>query len=245
MSIFCAPSTPFFLDLLLPSLGTRYRLASDVIVRIFSDRIEVESPGLLVGPVTPANIHRVGPHSRNPLIIQHLRESPNPPNLDAGEGVRMMFGTMPEASLYPPQYLTRPRIDREAVVVYLLNIRRPSVWEQVSDCIDKNGVIGNAEAPMLMGTDNALGVSKQLKHWVEQGLLVVANPKAGRIVRRASKPDTELDGEFFSILMGKEPGGKRGAPSGAARIRAGGQGRAGTRQKHEKSPENPGFGARW
>ncbi|HZK82288.1 MAG TPA: RNA-binding domain-containing protein, partial [Humisphaera sp.] len=64
-----------------------YRLNSDIIVRIFSDRIEIESPGLLVGPVTVANIGRIGAHSRNPLIIQHLREFPNPPNLDAGEGV--------------------------------------------------------------------------------------------------------------------------------------------------------------
>ncbi|MET0112279.1 MAG: RNA-binding domain-containing protein [Limnospira maxima] len=70
-----------------------YRLSADVLVRIFSDRIEVESPGLLVGPVTVGNISRIGAHSRNPLIVQHLREFPNPPNLDAGEGVRMMFGT--------------------------------------------------------------------------------------------------------------------------------------------------------
>ena len=33
-----------------------YRLNTDIIVRIFSDRIEIESPGLLVGPVTIANI---------------------------------------------------------------------------------------------------------------------------------------------------------------------------------------------
>ena len=57
-----------------------------------------------------------------------------------------------------------------------------------------------------MGTDDTLGVSKQLKHWVEQGLIVVANPEAGRNVRRYSMPSTATDLDFFSNLLGKELG---------------------------------------
>ncbi len=181
-----------------------YRLPSDVMIRIFSDRIEVESPGLLAGPITPANIGRVGPYSRNPLIIQHLREFPDPPNLDAGEGVRMMFGTMKEANLYPPLYLTRPRLERDSVVVLLRNQNRPSIWEQVTDYIDKYGTIGNAEVRQLLGIDDTLTASKALKTWVEQGLLVVVNPDAGRNVRRYSTPETADDEEFFSSFGGKE-----------------------------------------
>jgi ATP-dependent DNA helicase RecG len=166
-----------------------YRLPSDIIIRLFADRIEVESPGLLVGPVTVGNIGRIGPHSRNPLIVQHLREFPNPPNLDAGEGVRMMIGTMRESGLYPPIYLTRPRLEREAVLTILRNQNRPSVWAQVVDYIEHHGDIGNAELRQLLDTDDTLGASKQLKSWVEQGLLVVANPEAGRNVRRyTSRP---------------------------------------------------------
>jgi ATP-dependent DNA helicase RecG len=181
-----------------------YRLPADVMIRIFSDRIEIESPGLLAGPVTPTNIGRVGPYSRNPLIVQHLREFPNPPNLDAGEGVRMMFGTMKEANLYPPLYLTWPRLEREAVVVLLRNQNRPSVWQQVIDYIAKHGTVGNAEVRRLLGTDDTLTASKTLKHWCEQGLLVVVNPDAGRNVRRYATPDAIGDDEFFSSLGGKE-----------------------------------------
>jgi ATP-dependent DNA helicase RecG len=181
-----------------------YRLPADVMVRIFSDRIEVDSPGLFAGPVTTANIGRVGPYSRNPLIIQHLREFPSPPNLDAGEGVRMMFGTMRESHLYPPLYLTRPRIEREAVIVDLRNQNRPSVWEQVTDYLEKHGTIGNAEVRQLLGTDDTLRASKQLKHWVEQGVLVVVNPDAGTNVRRYTKPDMTIDENLFSSLKGKE-----------------------------------------
>lgn len=62
-----------------------YRLPSDVIARIFSDRVEIDSPGLLVGPVTTVNIQLAGTHARNPLIVQNLREFPTPPNLDGGK----------------------------------------------------------------------------------------------------------------------------------------------------------------
>jgi ATP-dependent DNA helicase RecG len=186
-----------------------YRLNSDIIVRIFSDRIEIESPGLLVGPVTVANIGRIGTHSRNPLIVQHLREFPNPPNLDAGEGVRMMIGTMRESGLYPPLYLTRPRIEREAVVTILRNQNRPSVWQQVVDYVSKNSDIGNAELRHLLNTNDTLGASKQLKAWVEQGLLIVVNPDAGRNVRRYTLPDIDLD---FDDSFLSNPDGKAGSP---------------------------------
>jgi ATP-dependent DNA helicase RecG len=35
-----------------------YRLNRDIFVRIFDDRIEVESPGVFPGNITPANIAR-------------------------------------------------------------------------------------------------------------------------------------------------------------------------------------------
>ncbi len=182
-----------------------YRLASDIIVRIFSDRIEVESPGLLVGPVTIGNIGRIGAHSRNPLIVQHLREFPNPPNLDAGEGVRMMFGTMRESGLYPPIYLTRPRLDREAVLTMLRNQNRPSIWEQVVEYLERQGSIGNAEMRQLLDTNDTLAASKQLKAWVGQGLLIVSNPNAGRSLRRYTRADLDPNDESFSNPLGKRP----------------------------------------
>ena len=102
-----------------------YHLMTDVHIRIFSDRIEVESPGLFAGPVTAANIGRIGAFNRNPLLVSHLREFPNPPNLDAGEGVHMMFGTMRETGLYPPIYLTQPQIERQAVLVQSVQRESP------------------------------------------------------------------------------------------------------------------------
>lgn len=177
-----------------------YRLAADVMIRIFSDRIEVESPGLFAGPVTPANINRIGTYSRNPLLVQHLREFPNPPNLDAGEGVRMMFGTMHEAGLYPPRFITRPTIEREAVIVHLSNQNQPSAWQQVDHYLDQHGSISNAEVRQILGTDDPVRASRQLKEWVDLGLLVVANPESAKRFRRYTKPDIDFDLDLFASL---------------------------------------------
>ena len=170
-----------------------YRFPADVLVRIFTDRIEVESPGLLPGSVTSRNIRNAGSHARNPLLVRHLREFPDPPNLDGGEGVPMMFETMRAAGLYPPIYVSRPTPERQSVRVTLLNQRRPTVWEQVSDYLDQHGTIANAEVRRLRDTDDTLGTSKLLRAWVDSGLLVVANPEAGKSVRRYAKPDAGED----------------------------------------------------
>jgi ATP-dependent DNA helicase RecG len=180
-----------------------YRLQSDIQIRIFSDRIEIESPGLLIGPVTPVNISRIGTHARNPLLVSGLREFPTPPNLDAGEGVHMMFGTMQTSGLYPPLYLTRPYLERESVRVILLNEHRPSAWEQVSDFIDKHGPVGNAQVRSIMGTDNVLNVSKQIRKWVDTGLLVVANPLAAKSLRKYNRPGASVESSLFSMVGGK------------------------------------------
>lgn len=185
-----------------------YRLPADVHIRIFSDRIEVESPGLLVGPVTAANIGTIGTHARNPVLVNHLRDFPTPPNLDAGEGVRMMFGTMQAVGLYPPLYLTRPQVPREAVIVFLLNEHRPTAWEQVSRHIDRQGSIGNTEVRKAMETDNVLAASKQIKKWLEQGLLIVVNPAAGTRARRYSKPNMPPPTQLFSTLERKQRRGE-------------------------------------
>ncbi len=75
-----------------------------------------------------------------------LRELPEPPNIDAGEGVIMMFATMRAQGLYPPFYSSR----RDSIVVYLLNEERPPIWEQVSDWIDRNGFITNGNCVRLL-----------------------------------------------------------------------------------------------
>ncbi|MCH7720550.1 MAG: putative DNA binding domain-containing protein [Planctomycetes bacterium] len=181
-----------------------YSIPTDIQVRLFADRIEVDSPGTLPGKVTVQNINTLGSVSRNPLIVSHLREFPDPPNLDAGEGVRMMFHTMGAAGLYPPQYLTRATTGRDSVTVQLLNEARPTVWDQVCSWLDDHGTIGNAEVRQIMKTDDVLAASKALKGWVERGLLAVANPLGGKRNRRYQRPESEALQPLFARRLRKQ-----------------------------------------
>lgn len=181
-----------------------YSLPSDIHVRILADRIEVASPGTLPGRVTPKNIREIGSVSRNPLIVSNLREFPEPPNLDAGEGVRMMYQTMDAAGLYPPQYLSKATIGKDQVRVVLRNENRPSVWDQLWAYIDKHGSIGNAELRALLRTDDTLRVSKLLRQLVDSGLLVVANPSAAKQRRRYKLPEQDPLESLLSRGIGKQ-----------------------------------------
>lgn len=170
-----------------------YRLNRDIFVRIFDDRIEVESPGLFPGRITADNIDKAGSKARNPLIAQNLREFPVAPNIDAGEGVKMMFSEMAAAKLYPPQYRQSSDAAVESVTVTLLNLERPSVWNEVDDWIDRNGPIGNANLREITGWDT-LTASRQLRNWVSQGLLEPL-PAASRQQARYTKPSKDATGQ--------------------------------------------------
>jgi ATP-dependent DNA helicase RecG len=164
-----------------------YRLNRDIFVRIFDDRIEVESPGTFPGKITPGNIVRAQSWARNPLIAQNLREFPSAPNIDAGEGVKMMFAEMAAAKLFPPKYQQSTDMANESVTVTLLNLARPSMWDVVSDWIERNGPIANSKLRDISGLDT-LAASKQLRNWVAQGVLV-ALPAPSRQQARYTKPE--------------------------------------------------------
>ena len=154
-----------------------YHLMTDVHIRIFSDRIELESPGLFAGPVTAANIGRdrgLQPQSAagqppagvpQPAEPRCGRRGPHDVRHDAGDG------PVSAPLRYTPPHGAAGR------ACQLFNENRPSLWEQVSDYIDRHGSIGNAEVRQLMGTEDVLAVSKLIREWVDRGQLVVTNPR--------------------------------------------------------------------
>lgn len=168
-----------------------YRLNRDIFVRIFDDHVEIESPGLLPKGITPATIRRAGSKARNDLLATTLRDFPEPPNLDAGEGVKMMFAEMERAKLYPPQYRENADAAVESLTVVLLNHERPSAWDEVSDWLDRHGTIANADVVRIAGVDT-LRASKLLAGWREQGLLVQVPGRAKRNMAYAKPQAGEL-----------------------------------------------------
>jgi len=79
-----------------------YGISDDVHVKIFDNRIEIESPGKLPGHITEKNILEER-FSRNHKIVQILNKFPNPPNKDIGEGLNTAFEEMRKLRLKVPE----------------------------------------------------------------------------------------------------------------------------------------------
>lgn len=78
-----------------------YSIAADCQVRIYDNRIEVESPGKLPGHITRGNI--LGEQfARNPVLVRIANKFPNAPNKDVGEGLNTAFESMERLRLKEP-----------------------------------------------------------------------------------------------------------------------------------------------
>ncbi len=180
-----------------------YRLNRDIHIRIFDDRVEVESPGRLPGSLTPATVDTAGSMPRNSALARHLREFPNPPNVDAGEGVPMMFAQMAQADLYEPLYREQLDAAVPTLLVTLLNEERPPLWVQVSDWVERNGPIANADVCRIADVDT-LKASKMLRAWVDRGLL---EPLPGRVRSNAAyRKPSQLEDQL-GLLQADDGGG--------------------------------------
>ena len=63
-------------------------------MRVFDNRVEVESPGILPGQVTVKNILDEQ-FARNGMLVRLVNKFPDPPNKDVGEGLNTAFKAMP------------------------------------------------------------------------------------------------------------------------------------------------------
>lgn len=79
-----------------------YSIADDIHIRVFDNRIEVESPGRLPAHITIDNILSER-FSRNGSIVRIINKFPDPPNQDVGEGLNTAFAAMRKIGLKPPR----------------------------------------------------------------------------------------------------------------------------------------------
>ena len=70
-----------------------YSIPSDIHIRIYDNRVEVQSPGTLPGHVTTQNILDEQA-ARNPRLVRLINKFPNAPNKDVGEGLNTAFAAM-------------------------------------------------------------------------------------------------------------------------------------------------------
>ncbi len=123
-----------------------YSIPADVQVRIFDDRIEVESPGRLPGHITTENILREQ-SARNPKIVRLINKFPDPPNKDVGEGLNTAFEAMRRLRLEEPEI----EEDDHSVTVYIRHTPLASAHDTVMAYLEKNSEITNRIARELTG----------------------------------------------------------------------------------------------
>lgn len=176
-----------------------YFIKRDIEIRVFEDRVEIESPGLFPYNITRFNIGVVRAEGyRNDLVVKHLREFPDPPNLDRNEGVRAMRSEMDKGNLYPPIFLTYPNL-QDMVRVVLFNMVRATEWDKVSHYLThKEKYVTNEIARKILNNPDTSKISRILKRWVEQGLLVKVDSGAKKTVKYRLPVDEDKNLLFVS-----------------------------------------------
>lgn len=150
-----------------------YHMQRAVEIKIFSNRIEVESPGLFPSNITSFNIGLIRSENyRNTLIVKHLREFPNPPNLDQNEGVKLIREEMLKANLYPPVF-TMNKISMDAILLKLYLEKKDDKWNKIFEFLTyKEKYVNNEQVRKLLKEPRTYSVSRLLSKWSDMGLLI-------------------------------------------------------------------------
>lgn len=124
-----------------------YSIRDDVHIRIFDDRVEVQSPGRLPANITTKNILDER-FARNGAIVRILNKFPNPPNKDVGEGLNTAFIKMNDLGLKDPVILEH----ENSVLVIIKHETLASPAVTILDYLKTHDQIKNAKARELTHT---------------------------------------------------------------------------------------------
>jgi ATP-dependent DNA helicase RecG len=123
-----------------------YSIPVDSQIRIYDDRVEVESPGKLPGHITVGNI--LGSQfARNPKIVRLINKFPDPPNQDVGEGLNSAFEAMRKIRLKDPRI---SELDN-SVLVQIWHERLSSPAQIVMEYLETHDTITNAIGREITG----------------------------------------------------------------------------------------------
>jgi ATP-dependent DNA helicase RecG len=123
-----------------------YGIVADIQIRVFDNRVEIESPGRLPGHVTTTNILDTQ-SARNPSFVRLINKFPNPPNKDVGEGLNTAFRAMEALRLKPPVILEK----ESSVLVVIRHELLGSPEELVMKYMETNEEITNSVARDITG----------------------------------------------------------------------------------------------
>ncbi|HEX5044673.1 MAG TPA: ATP-binding protein [Candidatus Polarisedimenticolaceae bacterium] len=151
-----------------------YSIAADVQIRVFDNRVEVESPGLLPGHVTIQNILDEQ-FARNGILVRLINKFPEPPNKDVGEGLNTAFKAMQKLRLKPPGI----EETESSVLVQIRHEPLASPEESVMDYLQNHEVITNRIARELTGITSENSMKEVFYRLNKSGLIERVPGKTG------------------------------------------------------------------
>ncbi len=143
-----------------------YSIADDIHIRIYDNRLEVESFGQLPGHITVKNILDER-FARNGNLVRIINKFPDPPNKDIGEGLNTAFRAMQQLRLKDPvieQFNNK-------VIVYIYHERLASPEEAIIDYLEKNSSIKIAHARKICYIDSDHRMRRILQGLVDKNII--------------------------------------------------------------------------
>ena len=130
-----------------------YSLNDDIHIRIYDNRIEVQSPGVLPAHVTVENILEER-FARNQRIVRLVNKYEDPPNKDVGEGLNTAFEAMRKLKFRDPVI---EQLDG-SVKVTLRHEKLASPEEMICDYLRAHPEINNSKAREItfIGSENSV-----------------------------------------------------------------------------------------
>ncbi|MCW2286758.1 putative HTH transcriptional regulator [Rhodoblastus acidophilus] len=163
-----------------------YSIADDVHIRIFDNRVEVQSPGRLPAHVTVSNILNER-FARNGAIVRMLNKFPDPPNKDVGEGLNTAFNAMQQIGLKVPVVKER----ENSVLVTIRHESLASPEEAIMDYLEKNATIKNKTAREITHIRQDYQVKRIFGRMIAAGMIeqVPGTVRNFTAYRKRTKPD--------------------------------------------------------
>lgn len=174
-----------------------YSIATDIQIRIFDNRVEVESPGKLPGYVTVDNI-LTAQSARNPKIVRLINKFPEAPNKDVGEGLNTAFEAMAKLRLKEPII----EENDNSVLVIIKHEKLASPEELVVDYLLKNDSITNRIGRNITGIKSENSMKRIFWKLRDAGMVYMIG--AGSAAAWKKTDDFESKAKNLNISKNKE-----------------------------------------
>ena len=174
-----------------------YSITTDIQIRIFDNRVEVESPGKLPGYVTVDNI-LTAQSARNPKIVRLINKFPEAPNKDVGEGLNTAFEAMAKLRLKEPVI----EENDNSVLVIIKHEKLASPEEIVVDYLLKNDSITNRIGRNITGIKSEKSMKRIFWKLRDAGMLYMIG--AGSAAAWKKTDDFESKAKTLKVNKNKE-----------------------------------------